>query len=53
MLSYIKRIVLPEERKSLIKSLVIHSENSFADIISGKGAGNNCLIGIKDAIMIL
>jgi len=33
------RLVLPDEKKALIESLVTHTDNSFADIISGKGAG--------------
>eukprot|EP01121_Diplochlamys_sp_Union-15-3_P018421 TRINITY_DN6693_c0_g1_i1.p1 TRINITY_DN6693_c0_g1~~TRINITY_DN6693_c0_g1_i1.p1 ORF type:complete len:470 (+),score=88.16 TRINITY_DN6693_c0_g1_i1:105-1514(+) len=34
-----QRLVLPQEKKDLIEALVIHTDNTFADIISGKGAG--------------
>ena len=33
------KLVLPEKKKKLIKALVLHSEHSFHDIISGKGQG--------------
>jgi SpoVK/Ycf46/Vps4 family AAA+-type ATPase len=33
------RLVLNPEKKELIRALVVHTENAFADIISGKGAG--------------
>jgi len=32
-----EKLVLPEKKKRLIKALVLHSEHSFHDIISGKG----------------
>jgi hypothetical protein len=35
----ITHLVIEPERKSVIRSLVEHSEDSFSDIISGKGGG--------------
>lgn len=36
------RLVLPNERKIFVKSIVEHSDKTFTDIISGKGGG--CII---------
>lgn len=33
------RLVLPNEKKKLIRSLVENTQTSFSDIISGKGGG--------------
>lgn len=33
------RLVLPEDKKKLIRSLVENSEKTFSDVISGKGGG--------------
>eukprot|EP01090_Pellita_catalonica_P002184 TRINITY_DN11814_c0_g1_i1.p1 TRINITY_DN11814_c0_g1~~TRINITY_DN11814_c0_g1_i1.p1 ORF type:complete len:671 (+),score=98.41 TRINITY_DN11814_c0_g1_i1:29-2041(+) len=34
-----EKLVIPAEKKSLIKALVEHSKSTFSDIISGKGGG--------------
>jgi SpoVK/Ycf46/Vps4 family AAA+-type ATPase len=38
------RLVLPPERKRILKALVRHSSDSFADIVSGKGEGSVFLL---------
>ena len=42
--SAFRQLVLPEERKQLIKALVQFSGDTFADIIRGKGEGSVFLL---------